>query len=125
MQTAKRLIAKFGANIELVVFVDQLAEVARPWRIESIGTMSQTVKGVWLTSRKNKDGGAADYRQPDFNELLPTKEKRLLIAAQGLTATPNIQAQIRESAESIWTIVSIQEVAPDGNAIIYILQVRQ
>lgn len=123
METVRKSIAKYGTDMSLVLFVDAApADLQKPWRVESPTEVVQIVKGVFLKAKRQQLGKNVDNRLE--SDGLQHSEKRILIAAKGLTNAPSLKGEIRVG-DVRWAIISIAPLEPAGESILYTLQVRQ
>jgi hypothetical protein len=121
--SAKKLIDKYGGPATLVVTTT--VEGADEWSPEQDSEQRQDVMAVFLNySRVSMF--AQSYEQ---GTLIQQGDKRVLIAAQGLTIVPNVQGRIERSFNGKlenWKIVGIDPLNVDSqHPILYAMQVRQ
>jgi hypothetical protein len=115
MDTAQRLIDKYGALVELVVFTSGTPiDPQMPWRVNDSGELVQSCKGVFASFDKKLIDGT----------LIQKNDARVLLAAKGLSRAPDIDGEIR-TVDAAWQIVSIKPISPTGVDILYSVQVRR
>jgi len=112
---AKRLITKNGQLVTLRSFtVSPGTNPDQPWRPGEPVPVDQSIEAVFL-----------DYEQKYIDgETILTGDQRVFIPAEGLTSPPEQNGQVLRGAE-VWQIIAIRPLNPNGQAIMYELQVRQ
>lgn len=119
--SAQRLIAAKGCSIDIVTFVDPAPEdPSKPWDLGPPTEVVETTKGVFLSSKVKEEGESADNRNDD--ELVHKEQRRILVAAGGLTKAPNVKGEIRVGGVR-WSVKSVVPVSPGGTDILYTIQV--
>lgn len=113
--TAKRLIAKSGRSVDLVLFQDGApGDANQPWRQGAFTESSQSAKAVFLSTSTKTD-----------KDSVPAEERMVLIAASGLTNKPFPKGEIRVASDDRWRILSVEPVSPDGQDILYKVKVAR
>lgn len=112
---AKKLIKKNGQAVTLRGFTTNAApDPAKPWKPGGNVPADQPIEAVFL-----------DYEQRYINgQTIRMGDQRVFMPAEGLTAPPEVDGQVLRSAE-VWKIVAVKPLNPNGQAIMYELQVRQ
>lgn len=112
---AKKLIKKNGQAVTLRGFTAGAApDPAKPWKPGGNVAADQTIEAVFL-----------DYEQRYIDgQTIRMGDQRVFMPAEGLTAPPEVDGQVLRSAE-VWKIVAVKPLNPNGQAIMYELQVRQ
>ena len=119
IEVAYKLISRNGQRVVLRRFVppDQSA-TATPWKPAESTAVDTPALAVFLPYK------LADYKQqfaPD--DAIRVGDLRALVAAKGLTIPPDINGVlVRDGAEM--KIISIRPLNPNGQDIIFELQVR-
>ena len=112
--TAKRLLAKYGQSVSVYSYSDNTPDATKPWRTSAPTSSVQTGTAAFFDyDVKHIDG-----------ELIHVGDKKVLLAAKGLTSKPTPKGEIRVGAD-IWKIVNVNTLSPNGEDILYTLQVRQ
>ena len=112
---SKKLIKKNGQAVTLRGFTAGAApDPAKPWKPGGNVAADQTIEAVFL-----------DYEQRYIDgQTIRMGDQRVFMPAEGLTAPPEVDGQVLRSAE-VWKIVAVKPLNPNGQAIMYELQVRQ
>lgn len=112
---AKKLIKKNGQAVTLRGFTTNAApDPAKPWKPGGNVPADQPIEAVFL-----------DYEQRYIDgQTIRMGDQRVFLPAEGLTAPPEVDGQVLRSAE-VWKIVAVKPLNPNGQAIMYELQVRQ
>jgi hypothetical protein len=112
---AKELIEENGQAI-IIRRTGQAAapDVDQPWKLGAPTDTDAPTLGVFLDyNRKEIDG-----------EVIKQGDQKVLVPAQGLTIVPAVDDVLLRGAE-IWSIINVNELNPNGQRILYTLQVRQ
>lgn len=121
--SAKKLIAKYGGPARLVVTTT--VEGTDEWSPAQDSEQSEEVTVVFL----NYSRLSMFAQMYEAGETVQRGDKRVLLAAQGLTLVPNLQGRIERvngSVTEAWKIVGIDPLNIDEqHPILYALQVRQ
>ncbi len=112
---AKKLIKKNGQLVTLRGFaVSPGTNPDQPWRPGEPAPADQPIEAVFL-----------DYEQKYIDgETVRMGDQRVFMPAEGLTSPPEQNGQVLRGAE-VWKIITIKPLNPNGQAIMYELQVRQ
>ena len=112
---AKKLIKKNGQLVTLRGFtVSPGMSPDQPWRPGEPVPVDQPIEAVFL-----------DYEQKYIDgETIRMGDQRVFMPAEGLTSPPEQNGQVLRGAE-VWKIITIKPLNPNGQAIMYELQVRQ
>lgn len=67
----------------------------------------------------------ADYKPAEFeaSTLLQRGDKRLKVAAKGMTWVPSLATKVSTNGKT-WAVIAITETNPSGTPLVYELQVR-
>lgn len=109
-KVASKAISRFGGTVN-VTFVTAGAYDTSSGTITT-SSSSDSVKGV-----------LEDVNQRDVNELVRAGDKRLTVAAQDLTSTPETNDQVLIGGVT-HQIVQIETIEQDNTAIVYVLSLR-
>lgn len=109
-KVASKSISKFGGTVT-VTFVTASAYDTSSGTITT-SSSSDIIKGV-----------LEDVNQRDVNELVRAGDKRLTVAAQDLTSTPETNDQVLIGGVT-HQIVQIETIEQDNTAIVYVLSLR-
>lgn len=110
----RNLIERFGRPVSIVSLSSSPVDLSTPWRQTVPVETVQTGDAVFLDY---------DARHID-GTLVQRGDKRVYMSTKGLSARPTIKDELRVDAER-WTIVNVNTLSPNGEDIMYILQVRQ
>jgi hypothetical protein len=112
---AKKLIKKNGQAVTLRGFTAGAApDPAKPWKPGGNVAADQTIVAVFL-----------DYEQRYIDgQTIRTGDQRVFMPAEGLTAPPEVEDLVLRDLE-VWKVVAVKPLNPNGQAILYELQVRQ
>ncbi len=113
VQTAKRLIARFGGPISIVA-TNTAANPTQGWKAGTAAPATQDAKGVFVNYEQKFVDGTV-IRQGD---------QKVLISAADLTFAPNFVGYIQRGTEK-WNVVKIEPLNPGDTMIIYKVQVRR
>lgn len=115
IETAARLTAKNGQPVTLRTFVNPaLPDPDKPWIPAEPTATDQTVNAVFYKyNQKYIDG-----------DRIRTGDQQVLIAAKGLNVLPAQDSLVLRGSET-WKVVNAQPTAPNGQHILFELQVRQ
>lgn len=115
--TAKRLIDKYGETSVHRRTVDgSPADPSQPWNPGTPVSTDTSVSAVWLNYDQQRVDG----------QTIKTGDQEVLIPGSDLDAAPDASTDvlIRASGEQ-WSIVSVEPLSPNGQLILYTVQVRQ
>lgn len=115
---AKRLIAKKGQDVTLRGFTAGAApDPTKPWKPGANNPVNQTVKAVFL-----------DYKQKYIDgEMIQSGDQKIYLSATDTSdgsIVPEEEGLVVRDTE-IWKIVKIKQLNPNGQSIMFELQVRQ
>ncbi len=114
-ESAQKLVAKFGRPVDLVSFGEALPfDNARSWRADYASEDVQTARAVFLSYAERLIDGTTIHEG----------DRKVLVAALGLTSPPRVSGEIRVDDDR-WKIVHVEILSPNGEDILYTLQVRQ
>lgn len=112
---ALRLITKNGQAITLRHFTPGAPpDTDKPWVSGEPTPVDQDAVGVFL---------AYDQKYID-GETIRRGDQRVYIAADGVTTDPQLDGTILRGSE-VWKIVNVGVLSPNGQKIMYDVQVRQ
>ncbi len=112
---AKRLISKNGQTVTLRSFnAETPLDPEKPWKPGNNTAVDQTIEAVFLGYEQRYIDG----------ETIRAGDQRVFISAKGLTVPPEIEGLVLRGSE-LWKIISIKPLNPNGQVILYELQVRQ
>jgi hypothetical protein len=111
---AKRLITKNGQVVTLRNFIQVAGGPDTPWKPGGATPVDQKIETVFL-----------DYEQKYIDgELIRSGDQKVYMPAQGLTSAPERDGQVLRGNE-VWKIITIKPLSPNGQQIMYEIQVRQ
>lgn len=112
---AKKLIKKNGQTVTLRGFTTNAApDPAKPWKPGGNVPADQTIEAVFL-----------DYEQRYIDgQTIRMGDQRVFMPAEGLTAPPEVEGLVLRGLE-VWKVIAVKPLNPNGQAIMYELQVRQ
>lgn len=114
-ESAKKLIAKFGQKVKLVTFTTAIPDLNKPWEPATPTRIEQDVDAVFLKYEQGNIDG----------QLIQAGDQKVLIpAVDAVTDDPNVQGQIVRGSE-IWKIISVGPLNPNGEKIMFTVQVRR
>lgn len=117
---AKQLINANGEEVSLKVFTTTVPDPNFP---NETGPSSETVvpaRAVFL-NYNTKEAGTT---YPDGTEI-HRDDKKVLVAAKGLVASPNLQGTIVRASGTIYRLIKVKSLDPDGPSIYFELQARR
>lgn len=112
---AKELIEENGQAITIRRTSQATAPDADvPWKQGAATDTDSPALGVFLDyNRKEIDG-----------EVIKQGDQKVLVPAQDLAIVPQVDDVLLRGSE-IWSIINVNELNPNGQRILYTLQVRQ
>ena len=112
---AKKLIKKNGQAVTLRGFTAGAApDPAKPWKPGGNVAADQTIEAVFL-----------DYEQRYIDgQTIRMGDQRVFMPAEGLAAPPEAEGLVLRGLE-VWKVIAVKPLNPNGQAIMYELQVRQ
>lgn len=119
IQTARELIAENGELGSLTVMATA-DNVDEPWN-PGVPT-EQTVQAAMVFLNFNLHGSGEKYFE---GSLIHAGDKKVLLAADGLSVQPNLNALVTRADGSKWKVVNVKLLDPNGQRILYTMQVRQ
>lgn len=115
---AKRLIAKNGQEVVLRSFsAGVVPDPTKPWEPGTNSTIDSTVDAVFLDYEQKYIDGAS-IRMGDQRVYMPSAD------SSGAEITPEIEGLVVRDSEK-WKILGIKPLSPNGQSIMFELQVRQ
>lgn len=115
---AKRLIAKKGQDVTLRGFTaGATPDPTKPWKPGTNTPVNQTVKAVFLDYEQKYIDGAM-IQTGDQKVYMPSSD------TSEVAITPEEEGLVIRGAET-WKIVRIKPLNPNGQSIMFELQVRQ
>ena len=117
--TALRLIREKGKAVQLKR-VTANPQAAMPWRADAPTEALEAVHVVVLPFTQ-KDAETQGYR---LDSEVHKKVRKVLLAGASLSAPPALQDQLVDGAET-WDIAYVQELAPNGEQILYTMRVSR
>lgn len=112
---AKKLIKKNGQAVTLRGFTAGAApDPTKPWKPGGNVAADQPIEAVFL-----------DYEQRYIDgQTIRMGDQRVFMPADGLTAPPEVEGLVLRGSE-VWKVIAVKPLNPNGQAIMYELQVRQ
>jgi hypothetical protein len=111
--SAKRLVSKYGSAMILRRIVSGVYDPAT-------GETSGSV-----TNSYNCKGVTESYKESYVNgDTIKAGDKKVLLSASGLTIVPKSGDTLLIGSE-VWSMVSVDSLAPGEIAVIYTVQIRQ
>lgn len=121
---ALELIREYGEAATLRVFAQTVPDAAEPWENGAPTNTELTARMVFLNFRDSSNSGASGERYWN-GTLIHTGDKKVLLAAEGLAFAPELNAHVIRADGSVWKVVNFKDLDPNGEKILYTLQVRQ
>lgn len=118
IRTAVELIAENGEDATLTVMTTTDGD--NPWDPGVPGEQDETARMVFLNF-KGKDNGETYWN----GMLVHAGDKKVLLAAGATALAPNINALITRADGTKWKTVNMTRLDPNGQQILYTMQVRQ
>lgn len=121
-QTALELITEFGEEAQLTVMTT--VEGPTPWDPDVPASTTTVARMVFLnfSSQSNSTNTGERYFE---GSLIETGDKKVLLAALGLAIAPDVGALITRADGSVWDVVQLKGLDPNGQQILYTMQARQ
>lgn len=116
---AKRLIDLNGEAVTIKLFTTQPVP-DKPWLPAQPTEQSVSAKAVFLNYNTQDSGKTYS----DGTEI-HRDDKKVLIAAQGLTADLNLQSTLTRQDGTVFNILKIKLLDPNGQKILYEVQARR
>lgn len=118
IQTALELIAENGEDAELKVLTTTSG--AEEWDTGAPTEQVVTAKMVFLNFKGSSSG------ETYWNgQLVHQGDKKVLLAAAATAVAPNLNALVTRADGTVWKVVNLQRLDPNGQQILYTMQVRQ
>jgi len=109
---AKSLITRFGQTVTLQTFASVAG--ANPWDAPTITKTEQSIEAVFL-----------DYEQKYIDgTLIQAGDQRVFMPASGLNTYPQRESIISRGGD-LWKVVNVSPLNPNGQNIMFELQVRK
>lgn len=118
---ALELIREYGEAATLCVFAQTIPDAAEPWENGAPTHTELTARMVFLNFNPNGQSGERYWN----GTLIHTGDKKVLLAAEGLAFAPELNAHVIRADGSVWKVVNFKDLDPNGEKILYTLQVRQ
>ena len=116
---AKRLIDLNGESVTIKLFTTQPVP-GKPWLPEQATSQDVPAKAVFLNYNTQDSGKTYS----DGTEI-HRDDKKVLIAAQGLTADLNLQSTLTRQDGTVFNVLKIKLLDPNGQKILYEVQARR
>mgnify|MGYP007062685020 CR=1 FL=1 len=118
IRTTVELIAENGENATLTVMTTTDGD--DPWDPGIPGEQNETARMVFLNFKGSTSG------ETYCNGLLVQQgDKKVLLAAGATALAPNLNALITRADGTKWKVVNLTRLDPNGQQILYTMQVRQ
>lgn len=117
---AASLIRQQGKQVLLVRHVNASPDPNQPWNTDTTSTVTESVYAVFL-NLNIKDAETQSYMKG--TEIL-AGDRKVLIAGNATNAPPSLKDELLDGSVR-WSIESVQELAPNGEQILYTLRVRR
>lgn len=117
---AQRLIDLNGESATLTVFASQPQDPDRPWLSGDSADAAVPVRAVFL-NYNTQDAGRTYAPGSEIHR----DDRKVLIAAEGLTLDPSLQGNITRADGTVFRIVKIRVLDPAGQRILFELQARR
>lgn len=114
---AVELIAEYGADITIKIFTPGVVDPDKPWEEAPPIETSVNTKGVFTLFKQEHIDGT----------LIKQEDRRVLVAGLSLREA-SLETRLNGHiilGSNVWQIISISQVAPDENTILYVFQVRK
>src|SRR5690606_37452542 len=124
IQTALKLIKKNGEDTQLIVYTQQVDDPAKPWNGGEPTEQMLTARMVFLNFTEQGTSMNAGERYFE-GSLIQQGDKKVLLAAAGLVFDPQLNGELVRKDGTIWKIVQMKLLDPNGQKILWTLQVRR
>lgn len=122
---AKRLITKNGQQVTLRTFTAGTpADSNKPWKPGTNVPVNQTAMAVFLDYSQSYITGFQSLGLQVGAEPIRAGDQRVFMPADGLTSPPTVEGLLLRGSET-WKIMAVKPLNPNGQAIMYEMQVRQ
>lgn len=122
IEMALELIAENGEDAELKVLTT--TDGPNPWDAGVPAEQVLTAKMVFLNFASQSNALSTGERYFE-GTLIHAGDKKVLLAAKGLAFAPNINALVTRADGTVWKIVQLKGLDPNGQKILYTMQARQ
>lgn len=122
IQDAIDLIKEFGEVATLKVLTTTTG--ANPWDTGTPNEQTVDAPMVFLnfkTASTSTNGGESYWN----GMLVHQGDKKVLLAAGATALAPNLDALITRKDGTVWKVVNLTRLDPNGQQILYTMQVRQ
>lgn len=116
---AKRLIDLNGEDAVVTVFTSTTPDPDKPWLPGESAAQDVPVRAVFL-NYNTQDSGRTYADGSDIQR----DDKKVLIAALGLTADPNLQGTITRQDGTKLRVLKVKLLDPNGQKILFEVQAR-
>lgn len=114
-ETARAKIAKYGQVVDLVTYADPVPpDGTKPWDVADSVESVQSVSALFLAFDQALVNGTTIHEG----------DRKVYVAAKGLASPPVLNGALRIAGET-WQIVRVEPFSPNGEDILYTLQVRE
>ena len=117
---AQRLIDLNGEVATLTVFATTTPDPDKPWLPGESVEQDVPAKAVFLNYNDQEAG-----RTYAEGSEIHRDDKKVLIAALGLTVEPNMQGTITRADGTVYRVIKIKLLDPNGQKILYEVQARR
>lgn len=119
---ALELVTEFGEDAQLTVMTT--TDGANPWDTGVPSEQVLTARMCFLNFASQSDATGTGERYFE-GTLIHAGDKKVLLAALGLAFAPNINALITRADGTVWKVVQMKGLDPNGQKILYTMQARQ
>lgn len=118
---AERLIREKGKAVSIVRQTTTVPDPSKPWEPGTSSESLDPAYGVFLNFNQvdmetmSKMAGASEIQASD---------RKVLLAAAALSGAPTTNDKLRDESGD-WSIEWVQELAPNGESILYTLRARK
>jgi hypothetical protein len=116
---AERLISLNGERAILTLFSTTTPDPSKPWLPGDSTRQDVLVRAVFLNYNTQESG-----RTYAEGSEIHRDDKKVLVAARGITVTPNLQGEITRQDGTKLRIVKVKILDPNGQKILFELQAR-
>lgn len=116
---AERLIRLNGEQAILTLFSTTTPDPSKPWLPGDSTRQDVLVRAVFLNYNTQESG-----RTYAEGSEIHRDDKKVLVAAKGITVTPNLQGEITRQDGTKLRIVKVKILDPNGQKILFELQAR-
>ena len=117
---AKRLIDLNGEDVVLTVFGGTIPDPDKPWLPGTSTSQNVSARAVWL----NYNTQEAGQTYADGSDI-QRDDKKVLVAAVGLTADPELLTKITRQDGTEFSIIKVKTLDPNGQKILFEIQARR